>query len=103
MTTEVKIEGMADAPSFLGRKAQMFPQLTPAQVGRLEAHGTRRRMLKGELLSEPGDRNRPMMVVLSGSIEVGQPGMSGEVLVVVHTAGSFTGEMSTLQGVGSGD
>ena len=27
--------------------------------------------------------------------------MSGETLVVVHTAGSFTGEMSTLQGVGS--
>ncbi len=27
--------------------------------------------------------------------------MSGEVLVVLHTAGSFTGEMSTLQGVGS--
>ncbi len=42
-----------------------------------------------------------MLVVLSGSIEVVQPGMNGEVLVVVHTAGSFTGEMSTLQGIGS--
>jgi thioredoxin reductase (NADPH) len=101
MTAEVKTEGIADAPSFLGRKAQMFPQLTSAQIARLEAHGSHRQMIEGEILAEPGDRNRPMLVVLSGSIEVVQPGMSGEVLVVVHTAGSFTGEMSTLQGIAS--
>jgi len=101
MTTDVIEQGLADKPSFIGRKAQMFPQLTPAQIARLEAHGTHSPMRKGETLSEPGDRNRPMLVVLSGSIEVVQPGMNGEVLVVVHTAGSFSGEMSTLQGVGS--
>jgi thioredoxin reductase (NADPH) len=93
--------GIANTAPFLGRKAQMFPQLTAAQIARLEAHGTHRHMRKGEILAEPGDRNRPMLVVLSGSIEVVQPGMSGEVLVVVHAAGSFTGEMSTLQGIGS--
>jgi thioredoxin reductase (NADPH) len=93
--------GMADGPSFLGRKAQMFPTLTDVQIARLEGHGVHRAIAKGEILGEPGDRNRPMLVVLSGSIEVVQPGLSGEVLVVVHTAGSFTGEMSTLQGVGS--
>jgi thioredoxin reductase (NADPH) len=79
----------------------MFPQLTSAQIARLEPHGTHRRVNKGEILTEPGDRHRPMLVVLSGSIEVVQAGMSREVLVTVHTAGSFTGEMSTLQGVGS--
>ena len=94
-------EGLAAGPAFAGRKAQMFPQLTAAQIARLSAHGARRNMSKGEILAEPGDRNRPVMVVLSGSIEVVQPGLSGEVLVVVHDAGSFTGEMSTLQGVGS--
>jgi thioredoxin reductase (NADPH) len=92
--------GIADGPTFLGRKAQMFPKLTDAQIARLETHGTHRAIAAGEILSQPGDRNRPMLVVLSGSIEVVQPGLSGEVLVVVHTAGSFTGEMSTLQGVG---
>jgi thioredoxin reductase (NADPH) len=101
MTTEVKTEGMADSPAFMGRKAQMFPQLTSPQISRLEAHGGRRQTTKGEILVEPGDRNRPMLVVLSGSIEVVQLGMSGEVLVVVHSARSFTGEMSTLQGIGS--
>jgi len=94
-------EGLAAGPAFAGRKAQMFPQLTAVQIARLSAHGTRRNMSEGEILTEPGDRKRPRLVVLSGSIEVVQPGLSGEVLIVVHSAGSFTGEMSTLQGVGS--
>jgi len=101
MTAEFDQPGLAEGPAFIGRKAQMFPQLSSAQIARLGAHGSHRHMSKGEILAEPGDRNRPMFVVLSGSIEVVQPGMSGEVLVVVHTAGSFTGEMSTLQGIGS--
>ena len=101
MTAAIDGQGIAVGPGFIGRKAQMFPQLTAAQIGRLETHATHRRVIKGEILAEPGDRNRPMLVVLSGGIEVVQPSMDGEVLVVVHTAGSFTGEMSTLQGVGS--
>jgi thioredoxin reductase (NADPH) len=101
VSTEIDAQGMADKPPFSGRKAQMFPQLTAAQIARLDALGSRRRMTQGEILAEPGDRHRPMLVVLSGSIEVVQPGMKGEVLVVVHTAGSFTGEMSVLQGIGS--
>jgi thioredoxin reductase (NADPH) len=101
MTAELNDESIANKPAFIGRKAQMFPQLTPAQIGRLEALGTHSRLSKGEILAEPGDRHRPMLVVLSGSIEVVQTGINGEVLVVVHSAGSFTGEMSTLQGIGS--
>ena len=101
MTGETNGEGMANTPAFVGRRAQMFPQLSPAQISRVQAHATHRLTSKGEILAEPGDRNRPMFVVLAGSIEVVQPGMNGEVLVFVHTAGSFTGEMSTLQGIGS--
>ncbi|HEV7611720.1 MAG TPA: FAD-dependent oxidoreductase [Steroidobacteraceae bacterium] len=100
MTAELG-EGMANNPAFIGRKAQMFPQLSSAQISRLTAHGTHRQMSKGEILAEPGDRNRPLLVVLSGSIEVVQLGMDGEALIVVHDAGSFTGEMSTLTGIGS--
>jgi thioredoxin reductase (NADPH) len=87
--------------SFGGRRAQMYPQLTPLQIARLAAHGSRRAMTRGEILAQPGDRRRPLLVVLSGSIEVVQPGLNGEVLLVVHTPGSFTGEMSALQGIGS--
>jgi len=101
MTQDAPEADPAEGLSSGGRRAQMFPQLTSAQIARLEAHGSRRRMTKGEILAQPGDRHRPMLIVLSGSIEVVQPGLSGEALVVVHTAGSFTGEMSALQGVGT--
>jgi thioredoxin reductase (NADPH) len=101
VTAEADEEGIGKGPEYQGRRAQMFPQLTSAQIARLEPHGTHRHVNKGEILTEPGDRHRPMLVVLSGSIEVVQTGMSREVLVTVHTAGSFAGEMSTLQGVGS--
>jgi thioredoxin reductase (NADPH) len=101
VTADANDEGIGKGPAYRGRQAQMFPTLTPMQIARLEPHGTHRQLNKGEILSEPGDRNRPMLVVLSGSLEVVQPAMSGEVLVTVHTAGNFAGEMSTLQGVGS--
>src|ERR1700733_10167484 len=101
MSAKIDDEAIADKPPFNGRKAQMFPQLTPAQIARLEVHATHGQISEGEILAQPGDRHRPMLVVLSGSIEVVQPSISGEVLVVVHTAGSFTGEMNTLQGIGS--
>ena len=58
MTTELNDEGLADKPPFVGRRAQMFPQLTPAQMARLETLGARSRMSKGEILAEPGDRHR---------------------------------------------
>jgi len=101
MTGQTNDESSANAADSVGRRAQRFPQLSPGQIARLEARGTHIRMTKGEILMEPGDRNRPMLVVLSGSIEVLQPGVNGEVLIVVHTAGSFTGEMSALSNMGS--
>jgi thioredoxin reductase (NADPH) len=83
------------------RKNQTFPTLTPAQIARLASHGTKISVPKGKILAEPGDRHRKLFVVLSGSIEVVRPTMQGEQLLVVISAGGFTGEMSTLRGVGS--
>ena len=83
------------------RRAQMFPELTPAQIARLERHGTRVRTHEGEVLVEPGGRYRHLMVILSGSVEIVRPGLSGEELVIVHTANHFAGEMSTLRGAAS--
>ena len=82
---------------FAGRHAQMFPKLTPAQIAFLERYGRKMTTQERQILAEPGDR-RPMFVVLSGSIEVVQVGLHGEVPVTVHVPGSFTGEMSTLRG-----
>ncbi|HKT71843.1 MAG TPA: FAD-dependent oxidoreductase [Steroidobacteraceae bacterium] len=82
------------------RREQMFPKLTPAQMRRLEPHGKRSAIHAGEVLGEVGERAN-MLVILSGSIEIVRPGMSGEEPIIVQTAGDFTGEMSTLRGLGS--
>jgi thioredoxin reductase (NADPH) len=82
------------------RKDQTFPTLTPAQIARLTPHGETMAIRKGQILTEPGDRHRKLFVVLSGSLEVVLPTMTGEKLVIVVEPGSFTGEMSNLRGVG---
>jgi thioredoxin reductase (NADPH) len=97
MNTEVQLEGSFAQSPYAGRSAQMFPHLTPVQIARLSAHGRKSATQKGQVLAEPGDR-LPMYVVLSGSIEIVQPTLAGETLIVVHTAGSFSGDVGTLRG-----
>jgi thioredoxin reductase (NADPH) len=91
----------APANLYGERRDQTFPTLTPAQIARLTPHGKRIAIHKGQILAEPGERHRKLFVVLSGSIEVVRPTMQGEQLVIVIEPGGFTGEMSTLRGVGS--
>src|SRR5271165_378365 len=97
--TDQELQQRLAAGTLASRRDQMFPELSAAQLTRLQRYGQRRPILAGEILAEPGDRGLPMLVVLSGSIEIMQVGMSGETLVVTHTAGRFTGEMSTLRGI----
>ena len=96
MKQEPILEEPPESP-YGGRGAQVFPELTPVQIARLAAHGRKLAIRKGEVLAEPGDRV-PMYVVLSGSIEVVQPGLNGETRLVVHTAGKFSGDVGTLSG-----
>src|SRR6266850_2369207 len=80
---------------------QAFPRLTPAQIARLEGRGKRSRTRPAEVLVEPGERHPGLFVILSGSVEVVRPGLAGEELIVVHMPGQFSGEMSSLRGLGS--
>jgi thioredoxin reductase (NADPH) len=100
MNQELKVEGSIAQSAYAGRSAQMFPHLTPLQITRLSVHGRKISTQKSQILAEPGD-HPPMYVVLSGSIEVIQPTLSGEILLVVHTAGSFSGDVGTLRAIGS--
>jgi thioredoxin reductase (NADPH) len=83
------------------RKEQALPKLTAVQIARLERHGKRIRTHRNEVLAEPGDRNRHLLVVISGSIEISRPGITGREVITVHTPGDFAGEMSNLSGTGS--
>ena len=95
------MEGSIAQSPYAGRTAQMFPRLTPLQIARLSTHARKIAIQKGQILAEPGD-HPPMYVVLSGSIEILQPTLSGETLiVVVHTPGSFSGDVGTLRAISS--
>jgi thioredoxin reductase (NADPH) len=76
----------------------MFPKLTPAQIKRIAAVGTLRRVERGHILVNQGEVTVPFFVVMSGEIEILQPTASGELPITNHLAGEFTGEVNMLSG-----
>jgi len=88
------------ASLYESRREQMFPKLTARQIARLELHGRRIRTAAGQVLSEAGQGHRDLYVVLSGSLQIVRPGLQGEEPITIEVAGDFTGEMSTLRGLG---
>jgi thioredoxin reductase (NADPH) len=81
---------------YLGRRDQMFPQLTPAQLGRISAVGERRSIRAGEVLFELGEQNTRFFVVIEGAVEIVRPVDGGEEPIIVHGPGEFTGEINML-------
>lgn len=86
------------APSALDPSTQAFPVLTAAQISRIRPRGKLRRVEPGEVLFQPGDTDLSFFVLLSGKMEILQPGLSGERLIVTHGPGAFTGEMVLISG-----
>lgn len=84
--------------SALAADTQMFPDLTTAQIDRIRPASKLRRVEPGEILFRPGDTEVPFFVVLSGSMEIVQPDLTGERLVTTHGAGEFTGELTMISG-----
>jgi thioredoxin reductase (NADPH) len=81
------------------QRAQMFPRLTDDQIRRVSAHGRTRELRQGEVLIKPGDLSVPVFVVKRGRLDVIRTTSEGEdTLVVIHRAGSFTGEANMLVG-----
>ena len=64
-------------PSTLDARTQIFPTLTPSQIDRIRSQGRVRHVDRGEILFDLGDTNIPFFVILSGSMEVVQPGLDG--------------------------
>jgi thioredoxin reductase (NADPH) len=71
----------------------IFPILTAAQIGRIAPLARERPFAAGEILWEPGERNRPLMVVLEGEIDVVS---DQEKLIVVHRRGNFSGDVDLI-------
>jgi len=84
--------------STIDAGTRAFPTLTAAQIARARSRGTVRKVDQGEILYQPGDTNAPMFVLLSGTMEVVQPDISGERLITTHGPGEFTGEITMITG-----
>jgi thioredoxin reductase (NADPH) len=78
--------------------ARLFPTLTPAQIARIAAHGTKRSMTAGEVLVEPGARPAPFLVVLEGELQILRPSPDGDELIVTLGPGQFGGETNLMTG-----
>src|SRR5256885_12783925 len=81
---------------YVDRRHQMFPQLTPAQIGRISAVGERRSVRSGEVLFELGEQNTRFFVVIEGAVEIVRPVDGREEQITVHGPGEFTGEINML-------
>jgi thioredoxin reductase (NADPH) len=80
------------------KRTLMFPRLSAAQIARIATHAKRRSVASGEILYDQGAPDAGIYVVLSGSLEAVRPGIAGDDKVTVHSAGQFTGEVSSLSG-----
>jgi thioredoxin reductase (NADPH) len=85
-------------PLTRSRADQIFPVLTPSQIGRIAALGRKGAVRSGEVLIEQGDGAIPFFVVVSGELEAVRPTSTTETLITVFRAGQFTDEINTLSG-----
>ena len=80
------------------RREQLFPTLNDAQIERIAAAGRKRQVEKDTVLINQGEANVPFFVVVSGRLDIIQPTDQGELSIVQHHHGEFTGEMNMLTG-----
>ena len=85
-------------PLIVSRAVQIFPILDATQIQRLVAHGHVRSVHAGDILVNPGDREMPIFVVISGELEAVRPSFGQETLIRTFGPGQFTGELNTLSG-----
>jgi thioredoxin reductase (NADPH) len=79
------------------RREQLFPKLTDAQIERIASVGRTRKVAKGEMLIKQGEV-APFFVITSGRLDIIQPTEQGELTIVQHEPGHFTGELNMLTG-----
>jgi signal transduction histidine kinase len=76
----------------------MFPHLSVEKIREMCSHGKEVQLRDGEAIFVEGQIGYPFCLVLEGRIRVTKHGRDGEMLLTVHQAGQFTGEISLLTG-----
>ncbi len=72
--------------------------LGAAELAELAPFGDEREVAVGDVLFRVGDASYDFFVVLEGEVEIFRPQEDGEVVVAVHGAGRFLGELNLLTG-----
>lgn len=81
------------------RFAQMFPELTSAEIGRMRAFGSEQSFAAGDALFTAGKKSPGMFVILEGCVAVTQrDGMGHVVPVIEQHPGQFLAEINQLSG-----
>lgn len=78
-----------------------FPNLTDHQLAQLEQLGDRRAVRCGEVIFPPASRDFPLVLVVSGELEVYDPRDGNELILAYPGPRSFVGEVSMLNGTSS--
>jgi thioredoxin reductase (NADPH) len=88
-----------DLGSLESRRHQMFPELTCAEMLRLERFGKRRIWNDGEAVFEAGRYSPGMVVVVEGRMRISRAnGLGTMVAVAEHGCGHFAAEVGQLSG-----
>jgi thioredoxin reductase (NADPH) len=81
------------------RHMQAFPVLAEDEIARIRPFATLRHYPDGERVYVAGKATPGLLLVLSGAIRItGHDGYGGEVAVVEHGPGAFSGELGQLSG-----
>ena len=81
------------------RGAQMFPQLSDAELERLSRFGQPRHYRSDEIVASVGEPGPGLLLLQSGEIQVTQHDGSGrQSPIVTHKRGHFLGELAQLSG-----
>jgi len=84
---------------FDTRRHQMFPTLEASEIERVRRFGAIHRYAAGETLATAGEVSPGFTIILSGKVDITQPGESGRhELIVAHGPGHFMGELAQLAG-----
>ncbi|MBC7801153.1 MAG: FAD-dependent oxidoreductase [Gemmatimonadaceae bacterium] len=83
-----------DPADAYARGAQTFPELDGDMAARIAAYGAKEDVADGTVLFERGQRSVDFFLVLTGSIQIYEPGQYGDPqILTTHGPGQFTGEM----------
>lgn len=93
MTDEEK-----DEQFYRDTESVAFPKLDDRQLALLEPLGRRRIVRRDEIVFKAGQRDLPMIVILSGELEVFEPRDGQELLLATGRPRDFLGDVAMLNG-----